>query len=300
MLLIFGKTGQISRSLAQATNDQFGNGYFGQVQFVDRSKVDLNRPGNIRQAILERKPQVVINAAGYTAVDQAETESDEAMRVNAESPGFMADACEELGIPFIHYSTDYVYKGDGVKAWLETDTVAPISAYGRSKAAGDLEVAKRCSRHIILRTAWVYSVEGKNFVRTMLRLGAEKDTLRVVGDQVGSPTSAAEIARSTYAIVPQILNPSFKDWGVYHLVASGHISWHGFAKAIFEEAASLGFPLKVRDVQAILSSEYPTPAKRPLNSRLDTSKLERVFRIKMKEWRPALVECLKTIRSKEL
>ena len=292
MILIIGKTGQIARALAEtAPIDQWSRS-----RFLDRSELDLSRPETIRDVILGFMPKAVINAAAYTAVDLAEKERELAMKVNAESPGEIAKACAELDVPLIHFSSDYVYSGAGERPWIEFDDVGPVSVYGESKARGDALIQERCRKHLILRTSWVYDDEGKNFVNTMLRLGAEREVLRVVADQIGAPTQARDIARTTWKIAARVMvDAGFKHWGICHVASQGWTSWNGFAKEIFAEAARLGIPLKVKDVQEIATSEYPTPAKRPLNSRLDTSRLKAEFGIEMPRWQDALRECLTRI-----
>ncbi len=290
LILVIGKTGQVARALAATMPDNLRSRV--RVEFLGRDSADLSRPEGLREVILGRQPNLVINAAAYTAVDKAEQEADEAAQVNAYAPRELALACSDLGIPFIQYSTDYVFPGTGSQAWREDDAVDPLSAYGRTKALGEKLVREACSRHLILRTSWVYDHDGKNFLRTMLKLGAEREVLRVVSDQMGAPTSSFEIAAATWKIAEQILGGDFKEWGTYHLTASGVTSWHGFALAIFEQARDLGLPLKVKTVEVISTAEYPTPARRPMNSRLSNEKLARAFGFTLPSWERSLVECL--------
>lgn len=283
-VLVFGRTGQVARALAETRPRGVT------AEFLDRVDADLARPENLRELVVQRRPDLVINAAAYTAVDLAESERGLAMRVNGEAPGLIAEACKDIGAPLIHYSTDYVFSGAGSKPWRETDPVQPISAYGESKAEGERRVRASLAKALILRTSWVYSSEGKNFVRTMLRLGLEREQLRIVSDQVGAPTSAFEIARATWRIAAGL--SGFSDWGVFHLCAKGETTWHGLALATFEEASQLGWPLKVKSVDAIRSDEFPAVARRPLNSRLDTTRLKAVFGIELPDWRVSLGECI--------
>jgi dTDP-4-dehydrorhamnose reductase len=222
----------------------------------------------------------VINAAAYTAVDRAETEEALAQTVNAAAPGAMAGACKHLDIPFLHVSTDYVFDGSGTRAWAETDPVSPQNAYGRTKLAGEEAVRASGGRHIILRTAWVFSAHGANFVKTMLRLSETRDALSVVEDQIGGPTPAADIAATLLTLADRMRNGAVG--GTYHFAGEPHTSWAGFAQEIFAQAG--------RDVTVtgIPSAEYPTPATRPLNSRLDCAKLTSNFGIRPADWKTGL------------
>ena len=246
--------------------------------------------------IADLKPSVVINAAAYTAVDKAEEEEALAQTINAASPGAMAGACTHLDIPFLHVSTDYVFDGTGTQAWQETDPVSPQNAYGRTKLAGEQAVRSTGACHIILRTAWVFSAHGANFVETMLRLSETRDALRVVEDQIGGPTPAADIAATLLFLADHMRDggmydgaPSGATGGTYHYAGTPHTSWAGFARAIFDEAG--------RDVTVtgIPSSDYPTPATRPLNSRLDCAKLAADFGIKPADWKAGLAAVLKDL-----
>lgn len=236
-------------------------------------------------ALVERvSPAVVVNAAAYTAVDRAEDESELAFAINAEAPGRIASACAARGASLVHYSTDYVFDGSGNRPYGETDPTAPLGVYGRSKLAGEEAVAASGARHLVLRTAWVYGLYGANFLRTMLRLGSERDELRVVADQVGSPTPAWLIADVTAAVLGQGIAGS----GVRHLVSAGQTSWHGFAEAIFEEAHAHGLITRRPTVAPIATSEFPTRAARPAWSVLDPGSLAAEYGIDIPHWRQAL------------
>jgi dTDP-4-dehydrorhamnose reductase len=243
-------------------------------------------------ALVERiAPDVVVNAAAYTAVDKAEDDVEAAFRANAQAPGKLAQACAKRGIPLVHYSTDYVFDGSGARPYREDDATAPLGVYGASKLAGEEAVRAAGGRHLIFRTAWVYASHGRNFLRTMLRFGAERDELRVVADQVGTPTPAALIADATARVLAQAPQRS----GTWHLTAAGQTSWHGFAEAIFDAAVQRGLLERAPRVVAIPTSDYPTRAKRPAYSRLDTARLQRDFGIGLPDWRQGLERVLDEI-----
>lgn len=245
---------------------------------------DFNQPESL-VALLDRvKPSIVVNAAAYTAVDRAEGEVDAAWRANAEAPGVIARWCAAAGVPLVHYSTDYVFDGQSTRPYGEGDATAPLGVYGVSKLAGEEAIRQAGGRHLIFRTAWVYASHSSNFLRTMLRVGAERDVLRVVADQVGTPTPAALIADVT----AQVLQHPGQLSGTWHLTANGQTSWHGFAEAIFAEAVAAGKLARAPKVEAISTTEYPTPAKRPAYSHLDVSKLESDFGITLPDWRQGL------------
>jgi dTDP-4-dehydrorhamnose reductase len=269
-LLVFGRTGQVATEL-QAQED---------VLALGRDRADLTDPDACAKAIQSMRPRAVINAAAYTAVDRAEKEEAPATVINGAAPAAMGKACAALGIPLVHISTDYVFDGVGTRAWKPQDSAQPQNAYGRSKLAGEDAIRQSCCTHVILRTSWVFSAHGSNFVKTMLRLGAERDSLRVVADQFGGPTPAAAIAAACLQIADTLLADSSKT-GTYHFSGSPETSWAGLARAIMKEA-DLG--CRIDDVS---TSEYPTPAQRPLNSRLDCSALE-AFGLQQPDWRAAL------------
>lgn len=265
-ILVTGITGQVGQELQRKLAP------LGDVIGVDRQTIDLAQPTSIRQVISELKPDAIVNAAAYTAVDKAETEAELAKSINAIAPTILAESAERLGATLIHISTDYVFDGRKNTPYIEKDAPNPINVYGESKLLGEEGIRQNCDRHIILRTAWVYGAHGKsNFVKTMLRLGAERDELRVVADQVGSPTWAQDIAQA----IAQLLSEFHL--GTYHFTNSGVASWYDFAVAIFEEARLLGFPLKVQRVVPITTPEYPTPAQRPAYSVLSCQKIAAVL-----------------------
>jgi dTDP-4-dehydrorhamnose reductase len=286
-LLVLGAAGQIGHELCLRL---WPADY--QVAGFDRGEVDITRPESIAEAMRREGPGIVVNAAAYTAVDRAETEPELAWAINASGPGHLAAACKTAAIPLIHISTDYVFDGSKEGPYREDDPVNPLGIYGRSKEAGDRAVQEALTEHVILRTAWVYSAHGHNFVRTMLRLAAERPVLRVVADQIGSPTSAADVAAAIAAIV-QRLAAGDEHWGTYHFAGGGSVTWHGFAEAIFELAAPWrGPPPKV---EAITTAEYPTPARRPANSVLDCRLIGAAFGIEPRPWCEALAEVIREL-----
>lgn len=277
-ILVFGETGQVARELASLDG----------TKCVGRSAADLAHPDACANLIKAENPTAVINAAAYTAVDKAETEEALATVVNGKAPGAMAQACAELGIPFVHISTDYVFEGGGHRPWTPNDPTGPLSAYGRSKCLGEEAIRAAGCVHAILRTSWVVSAHGNNFVKTMLRLGAERDSLTIVADQVGGPTGAREIAAACHSIAEQLVADPGKT-GTYHFSGAPDCSWADFARAIFDKA---GLSCEVTDIP---SSEYPTPAVRPLNSRLECSDTEHRFGISRPDWLATLTHILKDI-----
>lgn len=290
-LLITGAEGQVGTQL-QRQAAALGWQSLG----VDRDALDITDAAAVRAAISEFGPDAVINAAAYTAVDRAESEADAAFAVNRDGPAHLARACEEAAIPLVHYSTDYVFDGSRQGGYVETDATAPLGVYGESKLAGEEAVRKGCGRHLILRSSWVFSAHGHNFVKTMLRLGAEREELAVVADQHGKPTAATELARLTLALLAMLAGGSEK-WGTYHLAQPQATSWHGFAEEVFAEARRQGVVLKVGNVRAITTAEYPTPARRPANSELDCSKLEAAFGLTIRPWKQSLAEVIAELRS---
>jgi len=283
-ILINGQHGQVSRELQKRLAD------LGQLFVLGRDQLDLANPEQIRQQIRAHRPDLIINAAAHTAVDQAESEPDLAFAINATAPGILAQEAADLGIPLIHYSTDYVFDGSKAEPYTEDDETNPLSVYGRSKLTGERAIAAAHSQHLILRTSWVYSNHGRNFLLTMQRLLQEKPELRIVADQVGAPTWAGTIANSTRALIERWQAGQAGAWGTYHLTASGETSWFGFAQAIGEQLLALNKPCAI--LEAIPSSAYPTPATRPLNSRLDCSRLSREWQVSQPDWHTALRECL--------
>lgn len=282
-ILQIGKTGQVGIELL---SEGALRGH--KMTAFGRDQVDLTDAASLKRAVLQApEVDVVINGAAYTAVDKAETEADLAMRVNGAAPGILAEACRERGIPLIHLSTDYVFNGSSPAPYREADAVDPINVYGRSKLAGERAIAEAMNEYVILRTSWVFSSHGANFVKTMLRLGAEREELRVVADQTGAPTSAREIARACLVIAERLKKGAPPEGhGIFHFTAAGAVSWHGFAEAIWDVARSWYGRRPV--ITPIPAADYPTPAKRPLNSRLDCSRLGRVYGIELVPWQTQL------------
>lgn len=296
-ILLLGKDGQVGwelqRSLAPlgevlALNSR-SEGFCGDL-------ADL--PG-LARTVQDWAPDVIVNAAAYTAVDKAESEREQAFRVNAEAVGVLAEAAAASGALLVHYSTDYVFPGQGVTPWRETDDVGPLNVYGQSKLAGEQAIQASGCKHLIFRTCWVYAARGNNFARTMLRLASERDTLGVIDDQFGAPTGAELIADVTaHAIVATRRDAALS--GLYHLAAAGETTWCGYARFVLEQAAAAGVALKVsaEAVNALTTDAYPTPAKRPANSRLDTHKLEKAFGLRLPEWQQGVARMLTEIQGK--
>ncbi|NUB46505.1 dTDP-4-dehydrorhamnose reductase [Fertoebacter nigrum] len=286
--LIFGTTGQLALALAR----QVPAGVTA--QHLSRAAADLADPAACAAAILAARPDVVINAAAYTAVDRAETDEAMALRVNGDSPAAMARASADLGIPFLHVSTDYVFDGSGTAPWQPDDATGPLGAYGRSKLAGEAGIRAAGGAHAILRTSWVFSADGANFVKTMLRLSETRDRLSVVGDQTGGPTPAAAIAAALWRMAQAFHAGQGAGGGLtgtYHFAGAPDVSWAGFARAIF---AAAGRDVEVADIP---TAAYPTPAARPANSRMDCTSLETVFGIARPDWRAGLDEVLAALRA---
>ncbi|MBF8748221.1 dTDP-4-dehydrorhamnose reductase [Pseudomonas putida] len=284
-VLVCGRNGQV----AQALQAELGG--LGELHLLGREQLDLAQPEALREPLRELAPDLIINAAAHTAVDQAEHETELAFAINAESPRVLAEEAARLGVPLIHYSTDYVFDGDKPAPYTEDDAPNPLGVYGRSKLAGEQAIAAVGGEHLILRTSWVYSLHGRNFLLTMQRLLQEKPELRIVCDQIGAPTWASTIAFSTRALIERWQNGQAGAWGTYHLTAQGETSWFGFAQAIGEQLKARGLPCA--ELLPIPSSEYPTPARRPLNSRLDCSRLAREWQVSQPHWQQALIDCLK-------
>ena len=276
-ILITGKNGQVGTELSRFYQSQ------GDVVLTGRPECDLAREQSIRDVVGRVEPAVIINAGAYTAVDQAEKERALCFAINADAPGILAQEAARLDALLIHYSTDYVFNGEKPGPYLESDPVSPLGVYGESKVAGEAAIAAVGGRYLVLRTSWVYSPHGKNFLRTMLRLGAERSELRVVDDQVGAPTSAAAIAAATVRLLEQSAVT-----GIYHMTAAGSTSWYGFARAIFGSGILAAPPR----LQPIPSSEYPTPARRPANSVLANDKFARTFGFRLPSWQDQLQQVL--------
>jgi dTDP-4-dehydrorhamnose reductase len=280
-ILVTGISGQVGSELTRVLAP------FGILVPADRATLNLGQPDTLSRRLEELAPDLIVNAAAYTAVDRAEDEPGIAFAVNAESPGVMARFAAERGIPLIHFSTDYVFDGSGSNAWRETDPTEPISIYGASKLAGDQAVRQAGGRHLIARTSWVYAARGTNFMRTIARLAAEREQLTIVADQTGAPTSAAFIAETIADILkqsrdrgPQLADAQF----VINVAAAGETTWHGFAQAIVEGLRLRGVALKVRSVEPIRTEDYAAKAKRPGNSRLDLTMLKARYGISPPNW----------------
>ena len=291
LILIVGATGQVGRALLTEVAG------LGRVVAAARTgaasgfeHADLADPSTLVQLVRRVKPQVIVNAAAYTAVDKAEQDESAALQANGVAPAVLADEAKRLGALFIHYSSDYVFDGSGANQRREDDRAVPLNAYGRSKLAGEQAIAAVGGRAVILRTSWVFSASGHNFVKTMLRLGGERERIQVVSDQIGSPTSASYIARSTAHVVRTVLagDDPLRYAGTYHLACEGETSWYGFAQEIFSQARRLGAALKVHEVVPIHTADYPLPALRPLNSRLDTRKFATTFATRPAPWQDEL------------
>ncbi|TXI80644.1 MAG: dTDP-4-dehydrorhamnose reductase [Cupriavidus sp.] len=282
-LLVTGSNGQVGFELRRSLAP------LGRVVALERSRCDLTQPEALRALVRELRPDVIVNPAAYTAVDKAETDVDTAFAVNGTVPGVLAEVARELGSLLVHYSTDYVFDGAGHKPYGETDAVNPQSVYGKSKLAGEQAIAVSGAAALVLRTCWVAGAHGGNFAKTMLRLARERDSLRVIADQFGAPTTAALIADVTAQIVARHWLQGERDKfpaGVYHLAARGETSWHGYASHVISGAAARGVALKATaaSIEPIPATAYPLPAPRPANSRLDTTKLQSTFDIHLPAW----------------
>ncbi len=296
-ILLTGVNGQVGHALQKAfsQNPALAN----IVVSLDRNQLDLTDQDVIRRAVETVQPDLIINPAAYTAVDKAESEPELAHAINATAPQVLAEEASRVGARFIHFSTDYVYAGNKIGAYVEADATQPLSVYGKSKLAGEEAIRAAGVEHLIFRTSWVYGAYGKNFMKTILRLAGEREELRIVADQVGAPTSSTSIA---HAVLSVIANWQSGVAGTYHLVNAGQTSWHGFAMAIVEEynriQMAYGLPLLKASpdrILAITTQEYPTPAVRPANSVLDCSKLARDFAVTLPDWHAALIAELQAL-----
>jgi dTDP-4-dehydrorhamnose reductase len=292
-ILVIGSAGQLGRELERIFVD------VGLVVAIDRNSADLADPDRTREVVRRVAPDVILNAAAYTAVDRAESEMPLAHAINALAPRVLAEEAIGCNALLVHFSTDYVFDGSKPEPWTEEDSPAPLSVYGASKLAGEQAIQNSRARHLIFRTSWVYGPRGNNFLLTMLRLAQERDRLSIVDDQIGAPTTSIELARATHATVKGILAGRFgeaKDWcGLYHMTCAGSVSWFGFAQAIFARAAErLG--VKAPELTPIASKDYPTPAARPRNSVLSNAKLHGRFGVQLAPWQSALDEVIATLQ----
>lgn len=287
-ILLLGQHGQVSRELQLLFSSSH------ELIVLGREQLDLADTERLREAIRRLQPELIINAAAHTAVDAAESEPEAAFAINAIAPGVIAEEAAALDVPLIHYSTDYVFDGSKPTAYDEDDVPNPLGVYGRSKLAGEQAITAVGGKHLILRTSWVYSLHGRNFLLTMQRLLQEREQLSVVADQIGAPTWAGSIAAATGQLIERWQTAQTAAWGVYHFTARGETSWFGFTEAIATQLLAQGKP--VAQLTAIATREYPTPAQRPLNSRLDCTRLERDWGVRLPDWHVGLLQCLNSPR----
>jgi len=285
-ILLLGKNGQVGWELQRSLAP------LGEVLALDRNSTshcgDLSNLEGLADTVRVFRPDVVVNAAAYTAVDKAESDQSTANLINALAPEVLARACAAIGAYMVHFSTDYVFDGAGQKPWLESDATGPLNVYGHSKLAGEKGIAKQGAKHVIFRTSWVYGTEGGNFAKTMLRLAQEREKMAVINDQFGAPTGAALLADITALCLQRVQPEQHEPYlsGIYHLAAAGETTWHAYAKYVLQQAQSLKPSLKytVKEVAAVATTEFPTPAARPLNSRLNCSQLENALQLKLPAW----------------
>ena len=290
-ILVAGASGQVGGELCR-----HGHASGFEVIAPERVSLDIGDTMSVRQFIADAAPDIVFNAAAWTGVDDAETQPEQAWQVNCDGALNVAAACAEHSIPLVHYSTDYVFDGTKASPYVEGDAPGPISAYGRSKLAGEEAVRARHEQHLIIRSSWIFSAHRNNFVKTMLKLGATRSEVRIVADQVGKPTSAATIAQISIAMA----SDERRTWGTYHLAQPEAVSWHDFALAIFEAAAERGMTLAVENIVPIATEDFPTAAKRPENSVLDCRKLEDRFELVIQDWHDALQTVIGELVSDEI
>jgi dTDP-4-dehydrorhamnose reductase len=295
-ILLLGKNGQVGWELQRSLAP------LGQVLALDRHSTDfcgdLSHPERLAQTVHDWRPDVIVNAAAHTAVDKAESEPELARCLNATAPAALAQAAAAIGAWLVHYSTDYVFNGQGEQAWRESDATGPLSVYGQTKLEGEQAIVASGCKHLIFRTSWVYAARGGNFAKTMLRLAGERERLTVIDDQHGAPTGADLIADVTaHALVIAMIDPAAGLSGIYHLVAAGETSWHGYASHVIAQARQIQpvLTLKVTDIAPVPTSAFPTPAKRPLNSRLSTHKLQQAFGIVLPPWQQGVNRMLAEI-----
>ena len=283
-VLITGCYGQVGSCLTK----QLASNENTTVLALDREHLDITNQDAVHTAVAEFQPTIIINAAAHTAVDKAEEEVDLSYAINRDGPKYLAQAAQSVGAAMLHISTDYVFEGNKVGEYVEMDATNPQGVYGESKLAGEIAVAEACDKHIILRTAWVFGESGNNFVKTMLRLGENRDALSIVGDQFGGPTYAGDIANALIQISKRINQGDAVEYGVYHYSGLPHVSWFDFADAIFDVAIEQGVLEKKPSLTSITTDQYPTPAKRPSNSRLSTEKITLGFSVQASDWKAAL------------
>lgn len=291
-LLLLGKGGQVGWELQRSLAP------LGELVALDFDSTDFHadfsRPEQLADTVLKVRPDVIVNAAAHTAVDKAESEPEFARKLNATSPGVVAEAAQQIGALMVHYSTDYVFDGSGSKPWKEDDATGPLSVYGQTKLEGEQLVAQNCAKHLIFRTSWVYAARGGNFAKTMLRIAKERDKLTVIDDQFGAPTGAELLADVTaHAIRATLQDPSKA--GLYHAIAGGETTWYGYARFVLEMAQQAGVELRAgpQAVEPVPTSAFPTPAKRPHNSRLDTTKLQTTFGLRLPPWQEGVARMLR-------
>lgn len=283
-ILITGCHGQVGSSLTE----QLANDENAEVLALDREHLDITNQEAVYSAVTEFQPTIIINAAAHTAVDKAEEEVELSYAINRDGPNYLAQAAQSVDAAILHISTDYVFEGNKMGEYAETDATNPQGVYGKSKLAGEIAVAEACDKHIILRTAWVFGENGNNFVKTMLRLGATRNELSIVGDQFGGPTYAGDIANTLLQIAKRINQGDAVEYGVYHYSGLPHVSWFDFADAIFDVAVEQGVLANKPSLTSITTDQYPTPAKRPSNSRLSTEKITQGFSVRASDWKAAL------------
>ncbi|MCW4442358.1 dTDP-4-dehydrorhamnose reductase [Vibrio splendidus] len=283
-VLITGCYGQVGSCLTK----QLANNENTTVLALDRDRLDITNQEAVYSAVNEFQPTIIINAAAHTAVDRAEDEVNLSYAINRDGPKYLAQAAQSVGAAMLHISTDYVFEGNKVGEYTETDTTNPQGVYGASKLAGEIAVAEECDKHVILRTAWVFGESGNNFVKTMLRLGENRDALSIVGDQFGGPTYAGDIASALIQIAKRITQGGTVEYGVYHYSGLPHVSWFDFADAIFDAAVQQGVLANKPNLTSITTDQYPTPAKRPGNSRLCNEKIIQGFSVEASAWKAAL------------
>ena len=287
-IIVTGANGQLGSALAtQLETTDYG------VVLAQRPDFDMMDAVSLQSFVADHNPSMVVNAAAYTAVDKAESDPETAFAVNESGPAHLAEICHSLGIPLIHFSTDYVFDGSKTGAYLETNSVAPVGVYAKSKAAGEKRIRAILPEHIIIRTAWLYGLHGQNFVKTMLKLGRTNSTLRVVDDQVGCPTFAGDLASATLQIVGSVFSGQINAWGTYHYCNAGATSWHGFAAEIFRLSAQIpSYEMACQTIIPIPTSAYPTPARRPPNSVLDCRLIRDRFSLEIPHWKETLARVL--------